>query len=329
MSNNNNRPDRTGGYRDRMSQRDDADNISNSIDNSDDSYDYESPRETGGTNESNIHIGTDLLSGRRAGMIPSLVILLIFIGVFVFVLPKLDAFNHVIKPDVLTSGSDIPNYIRQGMSGEEVLSLQKALYKLGVFTVDDITGIYDTKSSEAVNKILRDNSMETGGNCSLRAYRMILDMSNGVDVVSVSDGADQEKEEDADKSTAEKEDGSKDDEKKTEQDTEKETKKTKTTTTTTTTSTRKTTTRTTSSSSDDDEEEDEEEETQKVRITEEAVRLYAKMRKSSTILFYVQEDDEYTLLDTVTDDDGNVWYKIQYKDICTGWVQGDKAEVIS
>lgn len=60
-----------------------------------------------------------------------------------------------------------------------------------------------------------------------------------------------------------------------------------------------------------------------VVMNEDGIRVRSSSSTSSSVVTNGAKGDEYKVLETVTGDDGNTWYKIQVNDSSTGYVRGD------
>ena len=60
-----------------------------------------------------------------------------------------------------------------------------------------------------------------------------------------------------------------------------------------------------------------------VVMNEDGIRVRASSSTSSSVVTNGAKGDEYKVVETVTGDDGNTWYKIQVNDSSTGYVRGD------
>lgn len=60
-----------------------------------------------------------------------------------------------------------------------------------------------------------------------------------------------------------------------------------------------------------------------VVMNEDGIRVRSSSSTSSSVVTNGAQGDEFKVLETVTGDDGNTWYKIQVNDSSTGYVRGD------
>lgn len=107
----------------------------------------------------------------------------IAVAVVAVVLPRMSMFSRVIEIEEQPSSADISvqespdRFIAVGDEGAAVTSLQKALHQLGYLVFDDISGIYDAKTHEAVNLILAAQGIAGTEGCSQDSYNHIIGMA--------------------------------------------------------------------------------------------------------------------------------------------------------
>lgn len=107
----------------------------------------------------------------------------IAVAVVAVILPRTSVFSRVIRIEEQPSAADIvvqaqPDmFIASGDEGAVVTVLQKALHQLGYLEFDDISGIYDAKTSEAVNLALATQGIAGSEGCSEENHSCILEMA--------------------------------------------------------------------------------------------------------------------------------------------------------
>lgn len=117
-------------------------------------------------------------------MVLPLLVLAVAIVVTAFILPGMDAFSHVVD----VSGSDsffIPEYddgyIAIGDEGAQVTKLQNQLVKLEYLSTDNITGVYDNATYQALEVCCTDNgislSAENDRRCPQDVYDAVMKIS--------------------------------------------------------------------------------------------------------------------------------------------------------
>lgn len=110
-------------------------------------------------------------------------IYLFIVFLVVFILPRFSCFSHVIDVDGNTaSTSDAVNvngyFIEVGAENENVVKLQKSLYKLKYLGFDDISGTFDTTTLTAMNNFMGNTEQKETG-CSYDVYEAILNKAEG------------------------------------------------------------------------------------------------------------------------------------------------------
>lgn len=108
-----------------------------------------------------------------------LAILLVFVFLFVIVLPRFPVFSHVVDVDEgNVSASDVLN-IGVGDENAKVTELQKNLFNLKYIAFESITGQFDNATLEALNKALTANGKEAVESCSDETFNFIAGLTTG------------------------------------------------------------------------------------------------------------------------------------------------------
>lgn len=225
--------------------------------------------------------------------------LFIFMVAVAIVLPRLPMFSHVIELDDRPA-ADFSSVVTivDGEESADVVQLQKALYQQGFLAFDDITGIYDSATLDAVNRALawyKTGTSETSG-CSQSTYERILSIASG-DVENITVPGEEEIPVTTDPIV--------------ENETTTTTEEPVTTTTTEPT-----------------------EPTEPTEATPRYIRIKneTKLRQepdSGSRSYGYAKSGTHAYIDQTEDEDGNLWYRIRYSDADldrTGWVLAEDCE---